>query len=69
MAEIVESEDPSVSVTDREGEEPLKNNHTVEIILRTVGPARPSRLRVPSAIKVSPLSLSMYIIHILSMCG
>ncbi|KAB1199524.1 hypothetical protein CJ030_MR4G010954 [Morella rubra] len=55
MAEIVESEDPSVSVTDREGEEPLKNNHTVEIILRTVGPARPSRLRVPSAIKVCGL--------------
>lgn len=70
MGEIVAESEPNVSDTGRNGgEEPhmmmkKKNdqNHTVEIVLRTVGPARPSRLRVSSPIKVRPLPfLCIYI--------
>lgn len=70
MGEIVAKSEPNVSDTGRNGgEEPhmmmkKKNdqNHTVEIVLRTVGPARPSRLRVSSPIKVRPLPfLCIYI--------
>ncbi|XP_040988342.1 uncharacterized protein LOC121235953 [Juglans microcarpa x Juglans regia] len=53
MGEIVEEEGPDVGDADRNGE--VDNNNTVEVILRTVGPARPSRLRVPSTIKVCDL--------------
>lgn len=57
MGEIVQ-EGPDVGVADRNGA--VDNNNTVEVILRTVGPARPSHLRVPSTIKVRPsLSLSL----------
>lgn len=54
MEEIVEEEEVNVS---KGGVVELhnnisNNNNTVEIILRTIGPARPSRLRVPSPIKV-----------------
>lgn len=50
MEEIVEEE--------KEKEfKPLNNNkingEKVEIVVRTIGPARPSRLQVPSPIKVS----------------
>ena len=39
----------------------IDGNNKVEIVVRTVGPARPSRLHVPSPIKVSlSLSLSGY---------
>ncbi|XP_062145759.1 uncharacterized protein LOC133853757 isoform X2 [Alnus glutinosa] len=62
MGEIEAESEPMVSNTGRNGgEEPhmtnKKNdhNHTVEIVLRTVGPARPSRLRVSSSIKVCDL--------------
>jgi len=63
MEEIVAESEPNVSDTGRNGgEEPhmmmkKKNdhNHTVEIVLRTVGPARPSRIRVSSPIKVCDL--------------
>lgn len=70
MGEIEAESEPMVSNTGRNGgEEPhmtnKKNdhihNHTVEIVLRTVGPARPSRLRVSSSIKVRP-SFSMYML-------
>ncbi|KAG6687782.1 hypothetical protein I3842_11G090000 [Carya illinoinensis] len=52
MGEIVQ-EGPDVGVADRNGA--VDNNNTVEVILRTVGPARPSHLRVPSTIKVCDL--------------
>lgn len=62
MAEIVEESEPSVSDDGRNGGEESdvmkkKNGHdqTVDIVLRTVGPTRPSRLRVSSPVKVCDL--------------
>ena len=56
MEEIVEEEEVNVSkggVVELHNSININNNNnTVEIILRTIGPARPSRLRVPSPIKV-----------------
>uniref|UniRef100_A0A7N2N235 Ubiquitin-like domain-containing protein n=1 Tax=Quercus lobata TaxID=97700 RepID=A0A7N2N235_QUELO len=54
MEEIVEEEEVNVSkggVLMHNSININNNNNTVEIILRTIGPARPSRLRVPSPIK------------------
>ena len=53
MGDIVEELDPNV-----ESENTKKK---VEIVLKTIGPARPSRLLVPSSIKV----LSLFSTHAL----
>lgn len=59
MEEIVEEEEVNVGkggvVELHNNISNNNNNNTVEIILRTIGPARPSRLRVPSPIKVCHL--------------
>ena len=65
MEEIVEEEEVNVSKGGIvELHNNISNNNTVEIILRTIGPARPSRLRVPSPIKVRfipPFLFSIFI--------
>lgn len=64
MGEIVEEEEnvelkPLNDNKINGGEDPNKEKKTVEIVVRTVGPARPSRLHVPSPIKVSLTHLSL----------
>ena len=50
MGEIIEEEE--LIVNSKGGEKAYIDTNSVDIILRTIGPARPSRLRVPSPIKV-----------------
>lgn len=53
MGEIIEEEE--LIVNSKGGEKAYIDTNSVDIILRTIGPARPSRLRVPSPIKVCHL--------------
>ncbi|EXB99771.1 hypothetical protein L484_023302 [Morus notabilis] len=58
MGEIVEKKGlKPINDNDINGDDDPKTTtkNTVEIVVRTVGPARPSRLRVPSSIKVHEL--------------
>ncbi|GMY29794.1 ubiquitin family, partial [Fagus crenata] len=53
MGEIIEEEE--LIVNSKGGDKAYIDSNSVDIILRTIGPARPSRLRVPSPIKVCHL--------------
>ncbi|KAF7810006.1 ubiquitin family protein [Senna tora] len=55
MGEIVEELNPLVGDANGDDGHEFENLRKVEIVLKTIGPARPSRLLLPSSIKVRDL--------------